>query len=164
MVVEILKPGNLRDAVIDGLLQDLHQQCTRLCQKKDFCSVLQGLKPQELAVFTFDKLVHKWRSVAPLLLQFLATVANVSLQEKLIITPETLSGVCMAGAVLRQKNVHMSALHHIVGLILFHGNISKLVCSVTKCNKCVSLSEIRLGTLAAEPLTVVCVPGFNTDH
>jgi len=90
----------------------------------------------------------------------------VTLQEKLIITPEALLGVCMAGAVLlRQRNVHMSALHHIVGLILFHGNISKLVCSVIQ--NIISVFDclkICLGTLAAEPLTVVCVPGFNIGH
>lgn len=40
----------------------------------------------------------------------------------------TTAGVCMAGAMLlRQRNIHLSALHHIVGLVLFHGNISKQV-------------------------------------
>ncbi len=61
-------------------------------------------------------------------------------------------GVYVAGAtLLQQRNVHMSALHHIIGLILFNGNASKqvyhlnpmpvLLCS---CNYNVFEAQIRL--------------------
>ncbi len=130
VVKKILQPGSLRDAVIEGLLLDLHRQCTSLCQK-DYCSVLRGVKPHELISFTFEKLVREWGSVAPLLLRFLTTVANVTLLDEQTMPQASAPSVCTAGAVLlRQRNMHMSALHHIVGLILFHGNVSKLVCGI----------------------------------
>ncbi len=123
----ILHPGPTRDAVINHVFQELYQQCTVLCQRKNFCSVLRGLKPEELLSFSFDRLAEEWAQTAPLLLQFLATVANVS-SECHIVPPKSLPTICAADAVLlRQRNVHMSALHHLMGLILFHGNASKLV-------------------------------------
>ena len=53
-----------------------------------------------------------------LLYQFLVAAANA--------TDSDVVSVCSAGAILlRQRNIHMSALHHIIGV---HGNASKLVC------------------------------------
>lgn len=125
----ILRPGPTRDVVINHMLQELYQQCMVLCQRKNCCSVLRGLKPSELLTFSFDRLAEEWaQQTAPLLLQFLATVANVSLSPSLAVPPGGLPSICAAGAVLlRERNVHMSALHHLVGLILFHGNARKLV-------------------------------------
>ena len=126
---EVLCPGPFRDAVIKCLLLELDQQCRALCQKKAFCSILRGLQPSELTAFSFEHLVDEWRLIAPLLLQFLTTVASVSRSADCIIPRNVLPGLCTAGAVLlRLRNVHMSALHHLIGLILFHGNSSKLVC------------------------------------
>lgn len=100
VVRKILEPGSLRDAVIEGVLLDLHHQCTSLCQKKDFSSILRGVKPHELISFTFEKLVREWSSVAPLLLRFLATVANVSLLDEQTVPQASAPSVCTAGAVL----------------------------------------------------------------
>ncbi len=130
VVEAILRPGPPRDAVIKHIIlfQELYQQCTTLCQKKAFRSILRGLKPSELVSFSFDQLAKEWSCTAPLLFQFLTTVANVPLSKSNTVPPESLPSICAAGAVLlRQRNQHMSALHHIVGLILFHGNASKLV-------------------------------------
>ena len=72
----------------------------------------------ELASFSFSHLLDEWASNAPLFLQFLSTSAS----------QVNFAGLCSAGSILlRERNVHLSALHHIVGLIHFHGNASKLV-------------------------------------
>ena len=87
-------------------------------------SILRALQPQKLITFTFSQLVDEWASIAPLLLKVLATVANVDPFDP----ASNVTGICTSGAVLlRQRNVHMSALHHLAGLIFFHGNASKLV-------------------------------------
>ena len=78
----------------------------------------------ELASFSFSHLVDERASNVPLFLQFLSTAANVNLSASQV----NFAGLCSAGStLLRERNVHLSALHHIVGLILFHGNASKLV-------------------------------------
>ena len=107
-------PGTMRDLLVKRILQYLHQQCLALCRKKPVPSVLRGIQPQEL-VSSFRQLVDEWTATAPLLLQFLSTAANVDLSE----SSSNLAGICAAGTILlRQRNVHMSALHHITGLIL----------------------------------------------
>ena len=86
--------------------------------------MLRKVKRNDLLSFSFEALVDEWKGHAPLLLQFLSTVANIPVSSK----AAPLTGICTAGAaLLRQRNVHMSALHHVVGLILFHGNASKQV-------------------------------------
>jgi len=106
-----------------------------LCMFKDFCNnlgtnihvhvaVLRGLEPADLAAFDFRHLFDEWKSCAPIILQFLCSVAN----KQVSVSKENCAGICTAGAVLlRERNIHMSAMHHIAGLILFHGNASKMV-------------------------------------
>ena len=139
---QVLRPGPLRDAVIKNLMLELDQQCQDLCQKKAFCSILRRLQPHELTAFSFERLVKEWRLIAPLLLHFLSTTARVSLSTDGVTPHNALPGLCMAGAVLlRLRNIHMSALHHLIGLILFHGNSSKLVCfSIRNPSHFISLS------------------------
>ncbi len=55
--------------------------CLALCQKETVSSVLRGLQPQGLVSFSFSQLTNELAFIAPLLLQFLATAANVDLSE-----------------------------------------------------------------------------------
>ena len=77
------------------------------------------MHPEQLLRFTFSQIIDKWATTAPLLLRFLTTTANVSL--------ESTSNLAGASLLRQQRIIHMSALHHIAGLILFHGNATKLV-------------------------------------
>ena len=124
MIKVIMHPGPLQELVARHMLELLQQQCVALCWKKQMSSVLRVLQPQDLIKFSFGQLVDEWASIAPLLLKVLATVAHVEHYDP----ASNVAGICTAGAVLvRQRNVHMSALHHLAGLILFHENASKLV-------------------------------------
>lgn len=119
--------GSIRDAVVQHLFQQLHQQCFALC-RKSVPSILRGIHPKQLATFNFSRLIDEWASTVPLFWQFLTTAADVS-QE----STANLAGVCTARAsLLRERCIHMSAFHHITGLILFNGNASKLVSNATK--------------------------------
>lgn len=119
---------SMKDALVKEILQQIQLECISLCEKKR-PSLLRAVNPTELSSFSFEQLVDEWQCCTPLFFQFLSTAANVhasTLKEKCI-------GLCTAGAVLlRERNIHMSALHHIAGLILFHGNASKMVC-IFKC-------------------------------
>ena len=125
---EMLLSGPLRVPIVQSLLMELSKQCQDLCRKKEFSSTLRRLEPTQLTEFAFKNVVEEWRKVAPLLLQFVCCVANVPLLADGSPPSNAFPCLCMAGALLlRQRNVPMSALHHLVGLILFHGNASKQV-------------------------------------
>ena len=127
----IFHAGPLREKVVDCLFKHLEQQYQALCRKKDFSSILRGLSPKELLSFSFDRLAEEWKANAPLLIRCLTVAANVTPSESGNLSTSSLAGICSAGAILlRQRNVHLSALHHIIGLILFHGNASKMVCNI----------------------------------
>ena len=99
--------------------------CFALWKKKS--SVLRALTPAELGSLSFEQLLDEWQSYAPLFYEFLSCAANVHASE----LKEKCIGLCISGAVLlRERNIHMSAVHHIAGLILFHGNASKMVCPI----------------------------------
>lgn len=117
-VEAILGQASIRDVIVGYVFQ---QQCFALCQKST--PVLHAIQPEQLATFNFDQLIDEWAFSAPLFLRFLTTAANINRK-----AVKNFAGVCTAGAaLLRQRNMHMSALQHIVGLILFHGNATKLV-------------------------------------
>ena len=71
----------MQDVAVKHILQDLHRQCLALCQKETVSSVLCGFQPQGLVSFSFSQLTNELAFIAPLLLQFLATAANVDLSE-----------------------------------------------------------------------------------
>ena len=120
----VFKNDNLCAKIFDRFLWTLHQQCQDLCRKKEFCSILRKTSRANLQSFSFDSVWQEWKEHAPLFAKFLATSANISLSE----TTSMTAGICTAGSLLlKARNTHMSALQHMVGLILFHGNASKQV-------------------------------------
>ena len=120
----VFKNDNLCGKIFDRFLWTLHQQCQDLCRKKEFCSILRKTSRANLQSFSFDSVWQEWKEHAPLFAKFLATSANTSLSE----TTSMTAGICTAGSLLlKARNTHMSALQHMVGLILFHGNASKQV-------------------------------------
>ena len=111
----------MHDIAMKDIMNCLQQQCSALCKKKETHSIWRALQPKELMSFSFHQLISEWKLIAPLLYQFLVAAANA--------TDSDVVSIGSAGAILlRQRNIHMSALHHIIGLVLFHGNASKLVC------------------------------------
>lgn len=109
----------LRDRLLDQILKQVHEE-----SETHNPSLLRALTPAKLSSFSFENIISEWESHAPLFLKFSYAVANVHASMR----KQKYTGVCIAGAVLlRERNVHMSAVHHIAGLILFHGNATKLV-------------------------------------
>ena len=125
---KLLENMHMREALLKCVFRELNFQCDALCKLKDGQSLLRQSTREDLMEFNFVHLIDEWKGKAPLLLTFLRTVSNSPKNEQELLTSSGLTGLCMAGSILlRQRNTHMSALHHMVGIVLHHGNASKMV-------------------------------------
>lgn len=119
---------NLKDKLVKAVVDQIKRECIHLCEKKNFCSILRKVKQDELLRFSWDDVLIEWTEEAPIFLQILSAAAKPTASTKLM--PEHIPAVCVAGAVLlKNRNMHMSAIQHIIGLLLFHGNVNKQVSS-----------------------------------
>ena len=82
----------------------------------------------DLLKFTWLDLVKEWRVHALTFLQAVAAPPRPKNLKKRQKPASCYSAMCMGGAVpLKERNKDMSALHHPVGLYLFHGYPHKAV-------------------------------------
>jgi hypothetical protein len=102
---------SLRSVLQKCVLKELENQCKKLCQVKSK-SVLRNISPKNLESFSFKTIIDELRMYAPLLLDTLSSVMDHSEQNKLAVA---------AAILLKNRNIHMSAVHHLVGQILDHG-------------------------------------------
>ena len=126
----------LKQKLINKLMITLREECKQLCSVKTN-SILRKCTPQQLLNFSMESLISEWQREAPLFHQLLVTVASSNLP-----SIHQIPYICMAGAILlRSRNIHMSALQHIVGLLRFHGNATKqvLLYNTTNSNRLFSL-------------------------
>lgn len=89
----------------------LKDQCKTLCQVKNK-SVLRNISPKNLESLSFKSIMNDCQLYAPLLLETLACVMNQPTENKLAVA---------VALLLRNRNTHMSAVHHVIGQILDHG-------------------------------------------
>ena len=76
--------------------------------------------------FSWDNLLAEWEKEAPLLHRILTSVAKPKRADTL--TKEHIPSVCIAGSILmKSHNIHMSAVQHLIGLLLLHGGVIKQV-------------------------------------
>ena len=119
----------LADSILKELLaavvNELMSECDDLCGKMKV-SILRKSKADDLLQFSWEELQSEWKEEAPTLYRILTAVATPRLAAEL--SEDKLPSVCVAGSILlRSRNLHMSALQHLIGLILFHGNVRKQV-------------------------------------
>ena len=119
----MFKCADFKDKLIDKVMAQLTEECKHLCSK-NLNSILRKCSPQQL--LDLGDLMTEWQREAPLLHRFLVTAASSTSAPTTTQAPP----ICLAGSILlRTRNIHMSALQHIVGLLLFHGNATKQVCA-----------------------------------
>ena len=117
--------------VTDALLKKIKAECEVLCSTLSKTK-LRLSSPEDLTKFDWNDVAGELQQKAPNFLSFLTTVAapkRRSRNRHKGITTECLyPAVCTAAAVLlKQRCEGMSALQHIIGTMLFHGNASKQV-------------------------------------
>ena len=118
IVNAVLADSVLKEELLAAVVNELMRECDHLCGKKKV-STLRKSK-----AFSWEKLQSEWKEEAPTLYQILTAVATPRLAAEF--SEDKLPSVCVTGSILlRSRNLHMSALQHLIGLILFHGNVRK---------------------------------------
>lgn len=124
LVNAVLADSILKEELLAAVVNELMRECDHLCGKK--VSILRKSKADDLLQFSWEKLQSEWKEEASTLYRILIAVATPRLAAEL--SEDKLPSVCVAGSILlRSRNLHMSALQHLIGLILFHGNVRKQV-------------------------------------
>ena len=125
----ILKSEPIRALVTEQILKQLQKECAHLCGKD--VSLLRRSTASDLVSLRWSSLIDEWKKESPLFYAFLLAVAAPSRSRNVIkgIDLESRFPVlCMAGSILlKERNTHMSAIQHLTGLIVFHGDCSKQV-------------------------------------
>lgn len=120
----VMKSEPVSRLVLEIVINRLANECERLCRIKDFFSILRKNKPTDLVSLKYESILQEWMQQSPILHSMLLTVSNCSGKEG----DNKIPAVCMAGGILlKQRNMRMTALQHLTGLILFHGDASKMV-------------------------------------
>ena len=132
----VLNCEEVKTIIVDLILKELSNQCSHLCEKIQFSSMLRRSSVDALLKFTCQNLVDEWKVHAPLFLSFLQAVAappRPRNKKKGLKLSSRYPAMCMGGAVLlKERNQEMSALHQLVGLYLFHGDLHKAVSNINR--------------------------------
>ena len=127
----VMKCDEVRTIVIELILKELNDQCAHLCEKVHFKSVLRQSTLDDLLKFEWQTLIDEWKLEAPLFLSFLQAAAappRLRNKQKGVTVASRFPPMCMGGTVLlKERNKDMSALHQLVGIYLFHGDLHKSV-------------------------------------
>ena len=125
----ILGHEQLRKALFQHFLDQIDNDCSRLCQRQSNTSVFRKVPQPLLSEFKWKDFVDDLQVKAPTLFQVLSTVSSHNDQRNKIKTGERHNpGIYMAAAVLlKERNREMNGLPSIVSLLLFSSHVSKQV-------------------------------------
>ena len=126
----VMKCDALSHIVVDLVLKRLQAECEHLCSRS-INSKLRQSTPHDLQSFNWMSICSELKQEAPLLFAMLTTAGapprprNV---HKGATEESRYPAICTAAAVLlKERCDFMSALQHLLGILLFHGNASKQV-------------------------------------
>ena len=107
-----MKCDGVHTIVIELILKELNDQCARLCEKVHFKSMLQQSILEDLLKFA----------------RAAAAPPRLRNKHKGVTVVSRCPHMCVGGTVLlKEHNKDMSALHQLVGIYLFHGDLHKSV-------------------------------------
>ncbi len=128
MAKAIMCNTSLRDVVILGVLDQLDNECTNLCQVTS-PSLFSKVPLSELESFECEKFIRDLQERAPLFLQVLSTIASRNDHRNKCKTGKFHHpGICMAAAViLKERCQRMTGLQSVISLLLFTSHAEKQV-------------------------------------
>ena len=119
------------EAATDVVLQHLDSECQQLCKVVGFQSVLRRHSRNDIMKFSWQAIVAEWKEHAPIFLAFLNVIVGKVRARNVMkgVSEESRHpSICTAGAVLlKERNKDMSLIHHIIGILLSHGDVKKMV-------------------------------------
>ena len=106
----------------------IDEECSKLCSKNR--TVFRTVSTTEFARFTFDVYERELKEIAPTLLTVLKAAAmSLNTDYKRTSAPTSSSSTCVVteAVLLKERNLHMTAIQHHLSLLLWHGNSSTMV-------------------------------------
>ncbi len=138
-----MKCNEVSCLVVGLVLKRLRDECEQLCSRSRK-GMLRKSSPDDLQSFNWVSIASELKQEAPLLFAVLTAAGapprprNVS---KGATEESRYPAICTAAAVLlKERCDFMSALQHLLGIILFHGNASKQVSKVQ--DQCVHMDTV----------------------
>ena len=130
----ILNIKSLQEAVITHLIQTLTNECNKLCQLTRGPSLFRTIPVMDLASVRWEAFIEELHTKAPTLLNILLTI--VAVRDKKNTTKVGTShypGVCTAIAILlKERNMHMCGLQHLVSALMYNCHCEKQASAVTQ--------------------------------
>lgn len=124
----VMRSGSLRNAVILRVLDQLDNECVKLCQVSS-PSLFSKVPLSTLEEFEWDKFIQELQERAPLLFQILSTIASRNDHRNQCKTGKAhYPGICMAAAViLKERSQRMTGVQSVMSLLLFASHVDKQV-------------------------------------
>lgn len=120
----VMKSEPVSRLVIQMVINRLAKECDHLCEQKGFTSILRKNNPADLVSLKWESILKEWQRQSPIFHSMLLAVSKCSSKQ----SDRKIPAICMAGGILlKQRNMRMLALQQLTGLILFHGDVSKMV-------------------------------------
>ena len=117
--------------VFEIILERVDAECQFLCSTSKFESVLRRHGKDDIMNFSWQVMIDEWTKHAPFLHAILNMIVG-GVKTRNLAKGATVEArypsICAAGAILLKKRcTHMSLLHHLVGVLLYHGDVKKTV-------------------------------------
>lgn len=106
----------------------IDEECSKLCSTDR--KVFRTSSVKDLVNFQWDKFEKELEDLAPTLWAALKAAAkSLDTQYRRKSTPSSVVSTCVvaAAALLKERNVHMTAVQRLLTLLLWHGNASTMV-------------------------------------
>lgn len=111
LATKILKIPSVRQSLLELVMKEVNVECKNLCGIKRK-SMLRSVSGNDLSEFSYGAFLKELHTDAPLLCNFLETVIRKQ---------DQITFAVAAAVLLKNRNIHMSAIHHIIGQILDYG-------------------------------------------
>ena len=125
----VLEHSRLGADICDKVFQGIAHECKQLTKKKERSFILRHGRPQDLRSFTVQKFEEELSAVAPTLMKVLVTAASserqIHQERKKPKRGKDIGILTAAAILLKCRDKDMSALHHLIGLLLHHEGCTK---------------------------------------
>ena len=128
---DLFKQQPIHGRELSQVCQIIETEVLHLCSSSSFQSVLRQSSKESLMAFNWSTIISEWQHEAPTILAVLKAIVGPNRTrnvKKGVSLESRYPALCAAGAILlKERNQQMSLIHHVIGLLLFHGGISKAV-------------------------------------
>ena len=152
-----------REELNDLISSTISNECSSLCGiGESESSVLQNVDAQQLLSFDFNHVHKEWKSKSPLFNK----VVESAVSSKPVLQHNQMINMVVAGStLLRSRNQKMSAISHIVGLLLDYGGANdETIHRMNHLGICVSPDSVYLKKKEISKLHDQQVEEILTDY